>query len=242
MKSFKLSRILLLLLFLACLAAFLRLMPFGSDSYLRSHKALGQNINISEPRYLVPREFVFPSMIGSAFGLLPFRDPHFRGTDPIEFSFLIDGVPQAGIAQGFDVNYRFSDPDNKKQILAVHVDGGTFKTEVAETCFACWVSRGHFFALGQTEHQMIFLIYSPYGQDYLNRHSKEHGLIAVDLPFGASDLIQPIPVGSKPADQLVSAIQAFPQSDKALENICAARTKPIGELIFDLFQYHCDWL
>jgi len=233
-------KLLVVVIFAACIGAFLRTVPIGNSSYLRAHKELGQNINISEPRYWVPRELVFPSTLGSP--LRPFRDPHFAATAPIEFSVRMSNELIVVTAQGFEVNRSFSKAENKKHILAMRTADEIFKFEVGDVCFTCWTSRGELFALGQTQDQFIFLINNPFGNDPTNEHHKKHGLIAIELPFGSADAGELTHVGSKLSEQLLDGIKRYPQDKSAFDEICASRTIKLGVFLNDRFAYRCDWL
>ncbi|MGH1464528.1 MAG: hypothetical protein ACRBBQ_04130 [Cognatishimia sp.] len=208
--------------------------PMGKGYYLRSHATLGRNINISEPRYIIPREFVFPSVLGESLGLLPFRDPHYYGLDPIQFEVDYDGTKKLVIAQGFEVNPRFSKPQNKKSLLAISVDENVSKIDLGDVCFHCWFSSGQLFALGQTPSKLVFLVFRPYEE------SKQHAFVPIDLPFGSSPIAEVHLTETEEAEKLLSEIKGFSQGDGFLIGVCRSRSKALWEFLEIKFNFDCS--
>lgn len=235
-------RLTLITVLFAAIFLFLRSVPIVDRVFPAENKQSGEGIFISEPRYLVPREFVFPSVFSGGNIFIPFRDPHFRTVGPIQFEVTLNNEVHRVEAVGFDINKGFSNYDLHKHYLAVRVDDQILKYDAGETCFTCWASRTQLFALGQTQDWFVFLLNKPFGYDLMNMKSEEHGLLAIEFPFVSNSSGVLTPVSSELAEQLISEIKSYPQSIDAFDEICASRTIPLGIFLNDRFGYRCDWL
>lgn len=222
------KRVLKILLCICLSWVFLRNVPVGIRTYEWVKPA--DNISLSEPRYLVPRELIFSTKE------MRFRpDPHFSASSPMHFLASSPEGPTRVIAQGFAINPSFKNRDLHKDVLAVQINKQIYKFIADDTCFSCWTGSRQLVFLGQTRDSLTFLVITPDAQG-----KRVIGVLTVSWPLVKNSRARLSLEGTSEFENEIQAVKEFGVAEHHLTEICNVRKKPFNLFIKENYNWGCE--
>jgi len=208
--------------------------PVGTRTYPGARSAESSNIPISAPRYIIPRELVFPKNIGTAFGLLPYPDPHFTATAPVFFDVAEPSGQIAVTAQGFDINHRFEREELRQSILALRVDERIFRFDAGNTCFRCWGDTRQLFFLGHSDDMIAFVVQRP------AMASQALGILTVGWPPETRATAKLTLDGTREFESIASKFATSGVSELEVKALCGAQSISISRFVLQHLGVSCS--
>lgn len=228
-------RVVKVLAALGLLIVMLRFVPIGSVTYVGARVDPEDNIAISRPHYLVPREIVTAGvpLPGGEFGV--FRDPHFAATETriIEIDIGLQSRKTVRV-QGFDVNPIFKRARHKESLLAFDVDSELVEVSVPGVCFSCFPRGSQLSYVGRTEASQVFMVTNP------THESTAPALVSVSLPIDANSSATVVGVDVAAADPLIDELRKFDKLNPNFSKVCAMSMKPINAFWKQAFGKVCE--
>ncbi|SDG38895.1 hypothetical protein SAMN04488117_11877 [Celeribacter baekdonensis] len=224
----------LALLIIICVATIfvLRLVPIGDRTYPFATEERPNNIAVSLPRYLVPRQIALPETMGSKLFL--YKDPHFRATTALVLQVREGQEIVQAKAQGFAINYRFRN-SLQKQILAIEVHGEVISYNLPDVCFVCAGDRDDLFYIGQAGNHIGFVksAWTP-----AKGGDRSFQIVTIELPLDSKSEVAVISSETPAFEQTMKQFGSD-QDSEVVQGLCNARKTFLSKWVSQHWMDEC---